>query len=110
MSNRILYLGKDNVFFSAVNFLLEGKNYRLYQFDCWSDCEQQIDDLEVFFIFIDHETFKGDLETVVSAQIPVVCFYTNGGVDHGLGQEIIFIKKPIEMDEFGKDIDMILKR
>jgi len=110
MSNRILYLGRDNVFFSAVNFLLESKNYRLYQFDCWIDCEQQIGDLEVFFIFIDRETFKGDLEGARSAQIPMLCFHKDEGVDHSLGKEVIFIKKPIDMDEFGKNIDMILKR
>ena len=105
MSNRILYLGDNNVFFSAINFVMEKKNYELFQFDSWAECSQQLDDLDVFYIFLDCDSCEDKLELVVGAQIPVLCFSTSA-----MGtKSVVVVKKPVSINDFAEDIDKILK-
>ena len=109
MSNRILYLGEKNVFFATINLILQKKNYLLYQFDRWDDCRDQLSDLDVFFILIDEDTFDSDLMELAASDIPVGVFTSPDNSHLGPEVDFILMKKPLDVNEFTKDIDNILK-
>ena len=106
MSNRILYLGAKNVFFSAINFVMEKKNYELFQFESWGDCLGQLEDLDVFYIFVDCDTCEDALASIVKdSQIPVLCFTAGSEAE----KSVKIVKKPVSINDFEKEIDKVLK-
>ena len=109
MSNRILYLGEKNVFFATINLILQKKNYLLYQFDRWDDCRDQLGDLDVFFIFIDEDTFDCNLIELKASDIPFAIFLSRDNSHLESEADFTNINKPLDVNEFTNNIDNILK-